>query len=367
MHFSDSVLPERIAASNPNPQLQSSLFRFAPDLRIICHLRARFGPVRRPVAAIQQTRILLPPRLQVCRQITLALLLTCRQIYLEARLLPVAVNDHIFWQGSAPPGKLVSNYSAYFRRMSDEQRILARHARFFAGFQWLHYQNSSVLWPAGLALHKITITVPPTGWFYTFEDDYEDEVGVLWARNPAKSWGGWVGNMATLQELEVELESERCEQLEARALKACRWIFPLTNGGCLVHDGAEPTKRMRLVSSRLDPAREYEDSWPDHQGSGDECGEGYDRFNQTNWVSGSVEGSDDSAAHGMHSDDEESTRSWEDCPEEDEARSWDDVYQANLDRKYPLDFVIYVRTLKFVKDITGTPHISLRVPDSDSD
>ncbi|KAJ7771057.1 hypothetical protein DFH07DRAFT_712996, partial [Mycena maculata] len=164
-------------------------------------------------------------------KITLDLLLTCRQIYLEARLFPILVNDHIFWQGGAPLGLYVANSAAYFARMSSEQRALVRRAHFIADLAWLRRQADSVVWPAGIALRKLKISVRHHGWEYRWDNDwYEEGGGTLYIRNLAKCWGGWIKNTPSLQVLEVELESERGQQLVAQASKARRWRFPLADG-----------------------------------------------------------------------------------------------------------------------------------------
>lgn len=347
--MSSEPLPIRIAASHPDGQMQSPLFRLPPEVRkmVFEHAFVECDDLSRPY---NKHEPYYRHDFKFAGKITTDLLLTCRQIYLEARLLPFAANDHIFWQSGAPPGKLMSHHAAYFARMSTEQRVLVQRARFFADFHWLECQNGSVSWPAGLALRKLKITVPRTGWKYRYLDWYEEDDGVLIARNPAKSWGGWVGNMPSLQELEIELESERCEQLEARASKARRWRFPLAEGGCLAHDGQEPTKSMRLVSSRMDPAREYED---DSQAEYNWDGDG--NFDRTHWRGSDDEGSEDGAdMYGADSDGDDAYQSAADS-------------QTLLDRKYPLDFVIYVRTLKFVKDATETDYISPSPGSDDSD
>ncbi|KAF7351534.1 hypothetical protein MSAN_01585800 [Mycena sanguinolenta] len=364
-------LPPWLIASDSNPQEQSSLFRFPPEVRIIVFAYAlvECDDLSRPYS---KHKAYYRTEFKFAGKITTSLLLTCRQVYIEARLLPVAVNDHIFWQGNAPRGRLVGNHAAYFGRMSSEQIALVRHARFFADFCWLERLNSSVSWSAGLALRKITITIRHMAWNFWY-DDYDDFVGRIRARNPAKCWGGWIGNMPTLEELEVELESERCEQLEAQALKACRWIFPRACGDCLVHNGVEPTKSMRLLSSFLDPALEYDEPytseyWPGYDmaetnwaeyDTVEQVWDGYGHFNQQNWRGSSdTERSDDDA----DIDEPESVGDEDD----DDTQSLTDS-EASLDRKYLLDFVVYVRTLKFVK---GTPEhapLSAQVPDSDSD
>ncbi|KAJ7512535.1 hypothetical protein B0H11DRAFT_485296 [Mycena galericulata] len=342
-------LPVRIAASNPELQQQSSLFKFTPEVRNIVFKYAlvECDDLSRPY---NKHEPYYRHDFKFAGKIATSLLLTCRRIYLEARLLPFAVNDHIFWQGGAPPGRFVSNHAAYFARMSDEQRALVRCAHFFADLDWLDRQNASVDWPAGLALRKLTITVRPTGWKYRYLDDYDDFVGVLHASNPSNCWGGWVGNMSTLEELELELESERGEQLDDQVLKACMWKFPLSAGGFLVYNGQEPAKSMRLASSRMDPAREDEDS------QAEDSWEGGGTFDRTHWRGSDDEGSEDGTnSYGLADSDGDF---------EDQSRA---DSQTVLDRKYPLDLVIYVRTIKFVKDETDYVYIPSEESASDSD
>ncbi|KAJ7098328.1 hypothetical protein C8R44DRAFT_553423, partial [Mycena epipterygia] len=232
-----------IAASNPNRQLQSPLFgSLCAEVRnmVFKHALVECDDLSRPYS---KHGYYYRPDFKYAGKITTSLLLTCRLVYLETRLLSCTVNDHIFWQCGAPPGRLVSNHGVYFARMSSEQRALVRRVHFFAQLPWLETRTAADAWPAGLALRKLAITVRHTDWRY-----WEDNSGLRF-RHPAKGWGAWVGNMATLDELELELESSQSEQLDARVRDAREWRFPLAGGGCLVHDGQEPVKNMWLASS----------------------------------------------------------------------------------------------------------------------
>ncbi|KAJ7636976.1 hypothetical protein FB45DRAFT_1025064 [Roridomyces roridus] len=277
-------------------------------------------------------------------KITIALLLTCRQVYVEARLLPVAVNDHIFWQGGAPPGRLVSNHIAYFQRMSDEQRALVQRAHFFGDLPWLDLQGGATPLPVGVGLKRLQITIRHTAWKYWY-DDYDDLHGQLYFKNPAQCWAGWVKTMSTLQEFVLVLESDRWQQLDERAAEASNWTFPLEGGHCLVHDGKAPVNSMHLLSSHLNAAREGEDSQQESVWDGE------GNFDRTHWHGSDDEGSEDGQdafEYGAKRDGDDADQSWADS-------------QTRLDRKFPLDFVVYVRTLKFVRVVETNP------TDTDSD
>jgi hypothetical protein len=97
---------------------------------------------------------------------------------------------------------------------------------------------------------KLTITIRHSDWNYW-------EIGhALRIEEPDNTkWGGWIGSVPGLQELELELETleAKKDELEERVQVARRWTFPLANGACLVHDGAPPVQSVWLATAALAP------------------------------------------------------------------------------------------------------------------
>ncbi|KAF8140891.1 hypothetical protein K438DRAFT_697348 [Mycena galopus ATCC 62051] len=177
-----SVPSSQSAAREANPQLQSSFFRLPPELLRLIFMDAlvECNDPWRPYSG-DEVRYY---GFKYAGKITISLLLTCRRIYDEARLLAAEVNVHTFWQGDAPPGQLVSNHIAYFASMPNEQLRRVRHARFLVDVNWLKRPNSLVSWPEELALRKLTITVRHT-WLRQDGDWSDlDEVGPLSPTDP---------------------------------------------------------------------------------------------------------------------------------------------------------------------------------------
>ncbi|KAJ6588979.1 hypothetical protein B0H19DRAFT_1367466 [Mycena capillaripes] len=172
------------------------------------------------------------PCLRSCTQ-------SCRLVYLEMHLAPIALNKHVFWMepDRGLPGRSVPNlvHNMYFRRMTLAARGIHE-------------------WVAGLAVHKLAIIIRYSDWWY-------------WERseplriNPLHYvWGKWVGTFPQLQELELEFETieSKKEQLEEQVQIALGGN--LVGGSSLVHDGEAPVKLMWMGTSRMSP-RGVEIAW----------------------------------------------------------------------------------------------------------
>ncbi|KAJ7089310.1 hypothetical protein B0H15DRAFT_840329 [Mycena belliarum] len=260
---SEQPLSTRIAASNPRNQEQSPLFSsLHPELRnlVFRHALTEYDDPERPYS---KHEYYFRPGMESASKIDTNLLLTCRLIYLETHLAPIALNEHVFWMFRGPPGRFVSNHERYFDRMTHEQRAAVRRVRFVTQLFWLESQkHRDVVWPTGLLVPKLAITIRHSDWWY-WEDSQP-----LHIEEPRYGWAGWVGSVPGLQELELELETidAQREQLEEQVRIALGWTFPLDGTHVsLVHDGEEPVDSMWLGTSRMDPEN-FNNGW----GSGDE-------------------------------------------------------------------------------------------------
>ncbi|KAJ6558096.1 hypothetical protein B0H19DRAFT_1149921 [Mycena capillaripes] len=252
-------LSTTIPASHVHNQLQSPLFAtLYPELRNIVFIFAltEYDDPNRPYS---KHECYYRPGFEFAGRIDTSLLLTCRLVYLETHLAPVAVNEHVFWMhpNRGPPGRSISNldHNRYFWRMTPQQRAAVDQVRFFAQLYWLE-RCTAQTWPMGLAVGKLVITVRHADWWY-------------WERNeplrinpPHEAWDKWVGAFPQLQELVLEFETieAKREQLEERVRIALGWKFPLADGSSLVHDGKAPVKSMWMGTSRMSP-RFVEIAW----------------------------------------------------------------------------------------------------------
>ncbi|KAF7366440.1 hypothetical protein MSAN_00900900 [Mycena sanguinolenta] len=193
------------------------------------------------------------PGFECAKSISTNLLLTCRRIYLETHLLPVSLNEHVFYMHRPPPyGKHASDYDAYFARMSRLQRGAVQSVHLFTQMHWLHARRAPkapARWLDGLLVPKLIITIRHSDWAWW------ERRQALHINEPDTKWGEWIGSVPGLQELQLELETieTKKDELEERAKAARRWTFPLENGSCLVHDGAPAAQSIWLGSAALAP------------------------------------------------------------------------------------------------------------------
>ncbi|KAJ7731133.1 hypothetical protein DFH07DRAFT_847687 [Mycena maculata] len=242
-------LSTRFSASSIHPQPQSPFFAtLYPELRnlIFSLALAEYDDPTRPYV---KHEFYYRPGFEFAGKIDTNLLLTCRLVYLETHLVPVAQNEHVFWMHRAPPErKFASDHNAYFARMTPEQRGAVQHVRFFTQMFWLEGRRGQK-WAEGLTVPKLTITLRHSDWTSW-------ETGApLHIDGPADRWGRWISTVPGLQELELELETveTKKEQHVERVRDALGWKFLMTSEHSLVHDGAAPTHATWLGSSRMSP------------------------------------------------------------------------------------------------------------------
>ncbi|KAJ6558084.1 hypothetical protein B0H19DRAFT_1149868 [Mycena capillaripes] len=195
-----------------------------------------------------------------------------------------------------PPGPGHSNfdwYNRYFWNMTPQQRAAVVRIRFFTPLFLLEGRTFQT-WDTGLTIRELTITVRHSDWRdwerggsplriqsprqapklkrsgsaeslansvrHTIWQNWETRNGgearlkaPHIARRGQEGWGGWVGSMPRLQELEIEFETTEAkkQQLEEQVRIALGWKFILNDGDSLVHDGEPPTKSMWLGTSRV--------------------------------------------------------------------------------------------------------------------
>ncbi|KAI9769725.1 MAG: hypothetical protein M1839_003601 [Geoglossum umbratile] len=205
------------------------------------------------------------------QRIDTALLRTCRLIYLEAHLIPIAINEHTFWCFRGPPHRrLESRPQTYFSGLTPEQRSAAEHIHFFTQQYWLEGTWAGSPWATVTQMpeirpRKLTITIRHTDWWYWESDeplgidprlpgrvrkremlssDPNTEVKDSGDRRAARlrlAWGNQFKNLSGLCELVIELETVERKRLELDGIvaRAEGWRFELADGKVLVRDETE--------------------------------------------------------------------------------------------------------------------------------
>jgi len=193
-------------ANDFNEQAQCPLFnRTPPEIRNhIFHLtlRSYYDKLAGPYPSETYfTR----PEYRYPQRIDTNLLSTCRKVYLEAHLVPILVNEHVFWCYRGPP-KSIADPKAYFKRMTDEQRTAVEKVHFFAQMYWLEGSFPTVcalkemknLGRASKGPKSLKITIRHSDWWF-------------WERNMRlriqQHWGNMLVKLKGLEELELELET----------------------------------------------------------------------------------------------------------------------------------------------------------------
>jgi hypothetical protein len=125
--------------------------------------------------------------------INTSLLSTCRRIYLETHLVPLYINEHLFW---CQPG--IPDLRLYFSRLTYSQRCAVVQVHFLADIDWLVNTLPSVCNLRVMSCTKhLKITIRNGGlWEY-------DKNGRL---SMKKNWTKNLVKLKSLETLEVKLQ-----------------------------------------------------------------------------------------------------------------------------------------------------------------
>lgn len=253
-----------------NPQIASPLFSALPaEIRFHIFYYALLA-YPDPTHPYSRHSFWYRPSYTHARAIAVALLLTCRRVYLETDLLPVEHNEHVIWgveKSRIPPGS--TNYLLYDRHMKLSQRNAVRSVHLFTQQFWLEDWKNQWLafttsWPEG-GPEKIRITIRHTDWWYNLLGENSPLALDPKRKGRAKvgdcvpddqpyesgSWGSRFANLTGLKILELELETIEAKRTELDTIieKARAWKFPLGDGNVLVMDG-EITEKSIWTGSK---------------------------------------------------------------------------------------------------------------------
>ena len=240
-----------------NPQIASPLFSILPaEIRnhIFYYALLAYPDPARPYS---RHSFWYRPGYTHARAIAVALLLTCRRVYLETDLSPVIHNEHIIWgveKSRLPSGS--TNYLLQDRHMKLSQRNVVQCVHLFTQQFWLEDWKNQWLafttsWPEG-GPKKIRITIRHTDWWYNLVGENSPlaldpkrkgraRVGD-WVLDDqpyeSGSWGSRFANLKGLKKLELELETIEVKRAELDAIieRARSWKFPLGDDNILVMD-----------------------------------------------------------------------------------------------------------------------------------
>lgn len=240
-----------------NPQIASPLFSTLPaEIRSHIFYYALLA-CPDPARPYSKHSFWYRPGYTHARAIAVALLLTCRRVYLETDLLPLVHNEHIIWgveKSRIPPGS--TYYLFYDRHMKHSQRNAVRYVHLFTQQFWLEDWRNQWLafttsWPEG-GPERIRLTIRHTDWWYNLlgqnsplaldpkrkgrarVDDYVPDDQPY----ESGSWGSRFANLKGLKRLELELETSEAKRTELDTIveKAQAWKFPQGDGNVLVMD-----------------------------------------------------------------------------------------------------------------------------------
>ena len=253
-----------------NPQIASPLFSILPaEIRthIFYYALLAYPDPARPYS---RHSFWYRPGYTHARAIAVALLLTCRRVYLETDLVPVIHNEHIIWgveKSRLPSGS--PNYLLHDRHMKLSQRNVVQCVHLFTQQFWLEDWKNQWLafttsWPEG-GPEKIRITIRHTDWWYNLLGENSPlaldpkrkgraRVGD-WVLDDqpyeSGSWGSRFAYLKGLKKLELELETIEVKRAELDTIieRARSWKFPLGDGNMLVID-QESTEKSVWAGSK---------------------------------------------------------------------------------------------------------------------
>lgn len=189
---------------------------------------------------------------------TLALLFTCRRTYLETYHLPIEIKEHVFYRPRliAPPDlRSSTSVEAYFQRFDKQQLQFLTRIHIFAHQLFLEDGSFTAICKLDVmqGIQKLKITMRYCDW-WEWEKSSKMEMNP-WGKSlhfpsdgtrkayltslKEQAWGFSLQHMASLQELEMELESlgDWKRELDAIVRRAKSWDFPMSGDRVLSSRG----------------------------------------------------------------------------------------------------------------------------------
>ncbi|KAI1615546.1 hypothetical protein EDD36DRAFT_463051 [Exophiala viscosa] len=249
-------------AMTANHQDQSPLFSRIPAeirLHIFELALTSFDDPTKPYRA---DRKFYRPGYHYHQKIDCTLLRTCKLIYLETRLLPVSVNEHMFWLWKGGPLPITTQqnrprarWKEWYESLNDDQKQAVQTVHMFT--QQYYLEGFGFRFMADLfqfRTARLHMTIRHQDW-WSWESPAEssDKLGVCpWRedrtscqqmlaeperpsmeyikeRMTNSTWGGQVCKVQGLKALKIEFEIDEVKKLQLKAVveRAKGWKFPL--------------------------------------------------------------------------------------------------------------------------------------------
>ena len=204
-------------------------------------------------------------------KIRCSLLQTCKRVYGEARLLPVSVNEHVFWLFNGPwktigrKNRNTARWKGWYASLNEDQRNAVRTVHIFTQQYYLEGLGShSDLEQLMFKTERLHLTIRHSDWWsWESPPESNDRLGICpWREfrtscqqmlceplEPSVSyikqqmtrpsligdqaivptWGGQICQMQGLKAVEMEFEigEEKRSQLQVVVERAKHWKFPL--------------------------------------------------------------------------------------------------------------------------------------------
>jgi hypothetical protein len=182
-----------------NQQTECPLFTLPAELRnrIFAIPLLSYDEDQDPGPSINNSSSQLPGSIR--KVINTSLISTCRRIYLETHLVPLYINEHLFWcQWTLRLAHRSPNLQlCYFSRLTYSQRCAVERVHFFADMGWLKNMFPTVCNLRVMSYTKhLKITIRGGDWW-----DYDIYGGLhmkkIWVRNLVK--------LKNLEKFEVDL------------------------------------------------------------------------------------------------------------------------------------------------------------------
>ncbi|KAF5315259.1 hypothetical protein D9619_006954 [Psilocybe cf. subviscida] len=229
-----------------NPQTDSPLFSAVPSELRNAIFRFMLTSYDDKAAPYPEGNHYNRPGYRFRQRIDTALLSTCRRIYREAHILPVSLNEHVFWAGRGPPGvKCSADPVGQFSRLTVEQREAIDSVHLFTQMYWLEGTFPPLCNSDRFRMKNLKVTIRHGDWW-----NWESNQPLVMKNN-------WTGNLKAITNLEsFEMELETLErdksQLEAIVKLMQSWRIKLGNGRVLTTEG------KKVVPSRYSGPTNYE-------------------------------------------------------------------------------------------------------------
>lgn len=262
--FSES-LPAEIDFNGMHSQADSPLFSQLPlEIRALIFedALAPYDDLSKPYA---KDREYCRPGQRYHPRTDVALLQTCKRIFQEARLKPVAQATHTFWLFRGPWRFMRTGRRGMYHlpdwqlSLSDEQRAAVKRVHIYAQQFALEGMGSerNDLFPWDFATSHLRITLTNADWWsWESPPASSDRLGICPWRPGRTShqamlaeplemsleeirkqmgpgtWGWQVRHVRGLQTLQMEFEvdARKHDQLDAVLARAKHWVFPLDDG-----------------------------------------------------------------------------------------------------------------------------------------